>query len=41
MRQEEAEREHLPNLNIGLPVAELRPIVRQALTDSNYRARSS
>ncbi|UFS95579.1 CheR family methyltransferase [Nocardia huaxiensis] len=37
MRSDEAEGEHLLNLDIGLPVAELRPIVRPALNDSNYR----
>ncbi|WP_167472722.1 CheR family methyltransferase [Nocardia arthritidis] len=37
LRPEEAEGEHLLNLDIGLPVSELRPIVRPALTDANYR----
>ncbi|WP_067818682.1 CheR family methyltransferase [Nocardia inohanensis] len=38
MRSDEAEGEHLLNLDIGLPVAELRPIVRPALSDPAYRA---
>ncbi|MEC3913126.1 CheR family methyltransferase [Nocardia sp. CDC160] len=38
MRPDEAEGEHLLNLDIGLPVAELRPIVRPALSDPGYRA---
>ncbi|WP_307817465.1 CheR family methyltransferase [Nocardia acididurans] len=37
MRSDEAEGEHLLNLDIGLPVAELRPIVRPALSDPTYR----
>ncbi|WP_051036917.1 CheR family methyltransferase [Nocardia otitidiscaviarum] len=37
MRADEAEGEHLLNLDIGLPVAELRPIVRPALSDPAYR----
>ncbi|MBF6179780.1 CheR family methyltransferase [Nocardia otitidiscaviarum] len=37
MRSNEAEGEHLLNLDIGLPVAELRPIVRPALGDPAYR----
>jgi two-component system CheB/CheR fusion protein len=36
LRPEEAEGEHLLNLDIGLPVAELRPIVRPALGDPEY-----
>lgn len=36
MRSDEAEGEHLLNLDIGLPVAELRPVVRPALSDPNY-----
>jgi two-component system CheB/CheR fusion protein len=36
LRHEEAEGEHLLNLDIGLPVAELRPMVRPALTDPSY-----
>jgi two-component system CheB/CheR fusion protein len=36
LRREEVEGEHLLNLDIGLPVAELRPIVRPALTDPAY-----
>jgi two-component system, chemotaxis family, CheB/CheR fusion protein len=36
LRPEETEGEHLLNLDIGLPVAELRPIVRPALADSDY-----
>jgi two-component system CheB/CheR fusion protein len=37
LRSDEAEGEHLLNLDIGLPVAELRPIVRPALQDASYR----
>lgn len=33
VRRDEAEGEHLLNLDIGLPVADLRPVVRSALTD--------
>ncbi|HET6709149.1 hypothetical protein [Amycolatopsis sp.] len=29
-------REHLPNLDIGLPVADVRPVVREALADPAY-----
>jgi two-component system CheB/CheR fusion protein len=36
VRREEAEGTHLPNLDIGLPPAELRPAVREALTDPAY-----
>jgi two-component system CheB/CheR fusion protein len=36
LRQEETDGEHLLNLDIGLPVSELRPIVRAALTDPAY-----
>jgi two-component system CheB/CheR fusion protein len=37
LRSDEAEGEHLLNLDIGLPVAELRPVVRPALLDPEYR----
>jgi two-component system CheB/CheR fusion protein len=37
LRPDEAEGEHLLNLDIGLPMAELRPLVRSALQDSGYR----
>ncbi|WP_378730779.1 CheR family methyltransferase [Nocardia brasiliensis] len=37
LRSDEAEGEYLLNLDIGLPVAELRPIVRPALADPQYR----
>ncbi|WP_027931944.1 CheR family methyltransferase [Amycolatopsis thermoflava] len=36
LRSEEAEGEHLLNLDIGLPVAELRPVVRPALADASF-----
>ncbi|WP_405489522.1 CheR family methyltransferase [Nocardia sp. NBC_00511] len=36
MRSDEAEGEHLLNLDIGLPVAELRPLVRTALNDPAF-----
>lgn len=36
LRSDEAEGEHLLNLDIGLPVAELRPVVRPALSDPAY-----
>lgn len=36
VRRDEAEGEHLLNLDIGLPVADLRPLVRQALADASY-----
>ncbi|MDU0292076.1 CheR family methyltransferase [Saccharothrix longispora] len=36
VRQDEARGEHLLNLDIGLPVAELRPVVRQALGDASF-----
>jgi two-component system CheB/CheR fusion protein len=36
LRQEEARGEHLLNLDIGLPLAELRPIVRNALADTAF-----
>ncbi|MBP2335326.1 CheR family methyltransferase [Saccharothrix coeruleofusca] len=36
VRRDEAEGEHLLNLDIGLPVADLRPVVRNALTDAAY-----
>ncbi|WP_306745288.1 histidine kinase [Saccharothrix yanglingensis] len=36
VRQDEARGEHLLNLNIGLPVAELRPVVRPALGDASF-----
>ncbi|MEU7526296.1 CheR family methyltransferase [Saccharothrix sp. NPDC042600] len=36
VRRDEAEGEHLLNLDIGLPVADLRPVVRQALTDASF-----
>lgn len=36
LRPDEAEGEHLLNLDIGLPVAELRPVVRPALSDPAY-----
>jgi two-component system CheB/CheR fusion protein len=35
-RRDEAEGEHLLNLDIGLPLPELRPVVRQALTDAAF-----
>ncbi|WP_103354488.1 CheR family methyltransferase [Amycolatopsis sp. CA-128772] len=36
VRREEAEGTHLLNLDIGLPVAEVRPVVREALSDPTY-----
>ncbi|MET8999996.1 CheR family methyltransferase [Amycolatopsis sp. NPDC004169] len=36
VRREEAEGIHLLNLDIGLPVAEIRPVVREALSDPAY-----
>ncbi|MFD2420139.1 CheR family methyltransferase [Amycolatopsis pigmentata] len=36
LRSDETEGEHLLNLDIGLPVAELRPVVRPALADPSY-----
>ncbi|NBH11336.1 CheR family methyltransferase [Amycolatopsis sp. SID8362] len=36
VRREEAEGTHLLNLDIGLPVEEVRPVVREALTDPAY-----
>jgi two-component system CheB/CheR fusion protein len=36
VRRDEAEGEHLLNLDIGLPVAELRPVVRAALSDGTF-----
>jgi two-component system CheB/CheR fusion protein len=36
LRREEAQGEHVLNLDIGLPVAELRPLVRPALADPTY-----
>jgi two-component system, chemotaxis family, CheB/CheR fusion protein len=36
LRSDETEGEHLLNLDIGLPVADLRPVVRPALTDPSY-----
>ncbi len=36
MRRDEAEGEHLLNLDIGLPVADLRPVVRSALSDGAF-----
>jgi two-component system CheB/CheR fusion protein len=36
VRRDESEGEHLFNLDMGLPMAELRPVVRQALTDPAY-----
>jgi two-component system CheB/CheR fusion protein len=36
VRQSEAEGEHLLNIDIGLPMAELRPVVRQALSDATF-----
>ncbi|MEG8181713.1 PAS domain S-box protein [Nocardia terpenica] len=37
LRPEEAEGEHLLNLDIGLPVGELRPLVRPALSEPQYQ----
>ncbi|MCS7481340.1 CheR family methyltransferase [Umezawaea endophytica] len=36
MRRDEAEGMHLLNLDIGLPLPELRPVVRQALSDGSF-----
>ncbi|MET8758725.1 CheR family methyltransferase [Lentzea sp. NPDC004782] len=36
VRRDEAEGEHLLNLDIGLPVADLRPVVRSALSDGAF-----
>ncbi|MBB5800726.1 two-component system CheB/CheR fusion protein [Saccharothrix ecbatanensis] len=36
VRRDEAVGEHLLNLDIGLPLAELRPVVRQALGDASF-----
>jgi len=38
VRREEAEGTHLLNLDIGLPLAELRPVVRDALADAESSA---
>jgi two-component system CheB/CheR fusion protein len=38
VRREEAEGSHLLNLDIGLPLAELRPVVRDALADAESTA---
>ncbi|MBB4689216.1 CheR family methyltransferase [Amycolatopsis jiangsuensis] len=38
VRRDEAEGTHLLNLDIGLPVTDLRPVVREALADLDYRA---
>ncbi|WP_326950439.1 PAS domain S-box protein [Amycolatopsis sp. NBC_01307] len=38
VRREEAEGTHLLNLDIGLPLAELRPVVRDALADAESQA---
>lgn len=36
VRRDEAEGQHLFNLDIGLPVADLRQVVRQALSDASF-----
>nr|WP_235921608.1 CheR family methyltransferase [Lentzea tibetensis] len=36
VRRDEAEGEHLLNIDAGLPLAELRPVVRQALSDPAF-----
>ncbi len=36
LRPEEAEGQHLLNLDVGLPMQEVRPIVREALSDASY-----
>jgi two-component system, chemotaxis family, CheB/CheR fusion protein len=36
LRQHEAKGKHLLNLDIGLPLAELRPVVRSALSDASF-----
>ena len=36
LRRDEADGQHLLNLDIGLPLAEVRPMVRKALGDPNY-----
>jgi two-component system CheB/CheR fusion protein len=36
VRRDEAEGTHLPNLDIGLPLPELRPVIRQALADGSF-----
>jgi two-component system CheB/CheR fusion protein len=36
VRREEADGQHLLNLDIGLPLPEVRPIVRAALADPDY-----
>ncbi|MFD8495420.1 CheR family methyltransferase [Amycolatopsis sp. NPDC059657] len=41
LRREEAEGEHLLNLDIGLPLTEVRPAVRKALTDPAFQAELS
>ncbi|MGW4525055.1 CheR family methyltransferase [Amycolatopsis sp. NPDC004378] len=38
VRREEAEGTHLLNLDIGLPLTELRPAVRDALSDATYHS---
>ncbi|MDI5979307.1 CheR family methyltransferase [Amycolatopsis magusensis] len=38
LRREEAEREHLLNLDSGLPLPEIRPVVRKALADAEFQA---
>ncbi len=35
LRRDEADGQHLLNLDIGLPLAELRPLVRSALVDAD------
>lgn len=36
VRRDEAEGEHLLNLDMGLPMPELRPVVRKALADPSF-----
>jgi two-component system CheB/CheR fusion protein len=38
VRREEAEGRHLLNLDIGLPLTELRPAVRDALADADFHS---
>lgn len=41
LRREEAEGQHLLNLDIGLPLQEIQPPVRDALTDAGYQTELS
>ncbi len=36
LRQDEAQGQHVLNLDVGLPMTEIRPLVREALTDESF-----